>query len=441
MTKPAPELTVVVILLATALLLLPPGRTETGRDRMSIDRIMDKVVIEGKELPELTGRPIRGLRLMAIENGRPKAVPFQVDERTPEGDYVMKRPDGTEDRDADQGRLDQNDELVFMAMDAGDHGSADDFPERCSFHEIKLIDPQSGAAGWVYLVYFPESPSPLSTKRYMKYMEHEDSDEVVSPYYTLHFPKKNVFISGFMVHRAAGGNDTDIMDRIKMRSGVEVLAGSVKLLRTEEDFSTEVLGVIKGPVRVIRQTSTRLNLLLSLKSPSVVVDGSFYPCSFEFPSLLSIPFRMDMVASDAYIRQGWDLNRNALGMKFYSNIEPQGVTLDGSMSKREKKLASSRKTLQWALATGEQGTFMFRGVWDRKAPFRALLYYEDNLSRKEPPEEDPGVMGFAYKLVDLLKMGSEKYSFNIENYVVPGFEGDRKRALRVFYHPLEVEIN
>ncbi len=429
-----------VLLLAALFLFVSGGRTEPDAGKMEIDRIMDKVVIKGKRFPKLLGKPISGLRLMAFEKGKAQPVPFQVDERTPNGNYVMERPDGSKDCDVDNGRLDKNDELVFMAMDAGESGNAEAFPQGSPFHCITLTDMQSKASGRVYLVYFKSSPPPQSRKSYMRYRERKGFDEVVSPYYTLHFPKNNVFISDFMIHEKAGGNGADIMDRIKMRSGVDVLAGRFSLLRTEEDFTTEVLGMIKGPVRVVRQTSTRLSLLLSLKSPSVVVDGSFYPCSFEFPSMLSLPFRMDMVASDAYIRQGWDLNRNAIGMKFFTNIDPHGVTLDGTMSKREENMAASEKTLDWALATGPQGTFMFRGVWDRKAPFRALLYYEDNLSRREPPENDPGVMGFAYKLVDVLKMGGEEYSFNIKNYVVPRFGGDKDRALRVFYHPLEVEV-
>lgn len=428
-------------LLTAWILVIAPARTRTASEGMHLDRVMEKVVIKGAKLPVLQSKRIENLRLMAVKNGRAKVVPFQIDERTPAGDYVMTRPDGSRDRDADGKRLDRNDELVFMASDAGKRGIADDLPKDCPFQQIKLIDPQTKAFGFAYLVYFAASPPPLSSRRYMKYQQGDDQDQVVSESYTLHLPERNVFISDFMIHRSAGGNAVDIMDRIKMRMVVKVLAGNIKLVRTEQDFTTEVLGIIKGPVRVVRQTSTRLNLLLSFKSPSVVVNGSFYPYSFEFPSVLSLPFRMDMIASEAYIRQGWDLNRRALGMKFHTNIAPPGVTLNGSMSEQEKALASSQEILKWGLVSGEQGTFMFHGVWDQNAPFRPLLYYEDNLSRREPPEEDPGVMGFAYKLVDLLKMGEEKYSFNIENYVVPDFDGNRKRALRVFNHPLQVEIN
>lgn len=416
--------------------LCPPARGE-DQAMMSLDRSMDKVIVQGSSLPSLQGRAIANLRLMAWKDGALDAVPFQIDEKDPKGDYVMSRPDGSVDRDADNGRLDDNDELVFMARDAGDRG---DPANAAAWEEIQLIDPQTKDRGFAYLVAFDRDPPPLSAVSYMQYREKADYDEVVTPYYTLHFPKNNVFISDIMIHSPAGGNGRDFMDRIKMRSAVEMLGGVVKVDRTEEDFVTKVLGVIAGPVRVIRQTDTRLVILLSLKSPSVIVNGSFFPCCFEFPSMLSLPFRMDLVAHDAYLRQGWDLNRNALGLRFYSNLCPQGVVMDGSMSPEEKELAKNRETLHWAMGTGPTGTFLFFGVWDKTAPIKALLYYEDDLKKLEPPEEDPGVMGFAYRMEDVLEMGGDQYPFNIVNYVVPDFNGDVDRALRVFQHPLEVKV-
>jgi hypothetical protein len=409
---------------------------------MALDRVMDQVIIEGGGLEKTNGRAMAKTRLMAFQNGKLSPVPFQIDEKTPGGDYVMSRPDGTMDKDTDQGRLDNNDELVFMAHDAGDKGDpAATGLSPAGWDEIRLHDPQTGAQGWVYLIAFDQDPPEPSPINYMQYNEKAECDELISPHYTLRFPKNDVFIRDFMVHESAGGNKADLMDRIKMRSGIGVLSGRVTVSRTEDDFVHEVLGLIKGPVRVIRQTGTQLVIILSLKSPSAVVNGSFYPCSFQFPSMISLPFRMDLVASDAWLRQGWDLNRNAIGWRFYSNLNPEGVTMDGRMSPEEEKLSKKRDTLRWALLTGEQGSFIFTGQWDMSTPIKALLYYEDDLSRQEPPEDEPGVMGFAYKLEDLQDIGGEAYPFNIVNYVVPNYDGDIDRALRVLQHPLEVQVN
>ncbi|HUT54542.1 MAG TPA: hypothetical protein VM658_14220 [bacterium] len=424
-----------------AVVLLPAllVRADENGGPMTLDRVMDNVVIAGKDLKAVNGADIEALRLMSFKDGKLAPVPFQVDEKTPVGEYVMIAPDGS--RGHDDGKLDLNDELVFMAKDAGDRGdpSASGLdPE--AWNEIALTDPVTGGKGWAYLIAFDENPPALSPVRYMTYQELADHDELTTPYYSLRFPKNNVFMSDIIITKAAGGNGQDILDKIKMRSGVAMLRGAFSVDRTEEDFSHKVLGVLTGPVRVIRRTETRLSLILSLKSPAAIVNGSFYPACFQFPSMLSLPFRMDMIASDAYMRQGWDLNRNAIGLKFYSNLNPEPVVYDGKMGPAEQKLAANRNTLRWALGTGPQGTFMFEGEWDQKSPIKALLYYEDDLSRAEPPEDDPGIMGIAYRLEDLLKMGGDEYPFNIVNYIVPNFDGDIQKALRVFDHPLEVKV-
>lgn len=424
-----------------AAVLIPAlfARADNLSGVMTLDRVMDNVVIAGKDLAALNGADLSQLRLMIFKDGKLMPVPFQVDEKTPDGEYVMVHPDGSRDRD--DGKLDANDELVFLAKDAGDRGDPGaSAPAPAGFVEIVLTDPVTGAQGWAYLLAFAKNPPPLSSVRYMTYKELADHDELTTPYYALRFPKNNVFMNDIIIERAAGGNDKDILDRIKMRSGVAMLHGAFSVDRTEEDFTHKVLGVLTGPVRVIRRTETRLSLVLSLKSPAAYVNGSFYPACFQFPSMLSLPFRMDMIASDAYMRQGWDLNRNAVGMKFYTNLNPGGVVLDGKMSPEEQKLAADPRNLLWALGTGPQGTFVFEGEWNQKSPIKARLYYEDDLSKSEPPEDDPGVMGIAYRLEDLLKMGGEEYPFNIVNYIVPNFDGNIQKALRVFDHPLEVKV-
>ena len=157
--------------------------------------------------------------------------------------------------------------------------------------------------------------------------------------------------------------------------------------------------------------------------------------------MLSLPFRMDLIASDATIRQGWDLNRNGIGMTFTTNLnQEQPVTFDGKMDQAEKDLAKNDNTLYWGIGSGDQGTFMFKGIWDAKYKVKALLYYEDDLTREEPPEEDPGIMGFAYRLEDLLSVGTDDYPFNIINYVVPHYDGNVEKALRVYDKPLEASV-
>src|SRR5207248_1109409 len=127
----------------------------------------DWVVLQGKELPRLKGTHKDKVRLYAQKNGTLQPIPYQVDERTPEGNYCFT--DGPEEmrvRDTDNGLIDDNDEVVFMARDAGDLADEKGFPAgQKAVHLIQLTDPVDNTTGWVYAFVFDEPP-PRSTRKY-----------------------------------------------------------------------------------------------------------------------------------------------------------------------------------------------------------------------------------------------------------------------------------
>src|SRR4029079_4234853 len=107
-------------------------------------RVHDPVIVPGARLSALPIRDTAKLRLHRFESGRAGAIPHQIDQRDESGDLVVDGP-----RDF---AFDDNDELVFMAKDAGDRTIADPCPSDCTAAlEIEVRDPASGASGWVYL--------------------------------------------------------------------------------------------------------------------------------------------------------------------------------------------------------------------------------------------------------------------------------------------------
>ncbi len=128
----------------------------------TLDRRYDPVIVPGDLLPCLWGLPIDDLRLFFYDNGRYSVIPFQVDERDPEGRMVF--PQGkVASRDADNGLFDYNDELVFMAKDTGGRGPEKGWVELGSGGmEILVSDPMDHSKkGWVYFVHFAENAPPL----------------------------------------------------------------------------------------------------------------------------------------------------------------------------------------------------------------------------------------------------------------------------------------
>ena len=70
--------------------------------------------------------------MYAESGGILKPVPYQIDERRPDGDFAFPfgpRPSFDDDR----GIFDDNDELVFMVKDVGGRVAESDFPD--GFHK------------------------------------------------------------------------------------------------------------------------------------------------------------------------------------------------------------------------------------------------------------------------------------------------------------------
>lgn len=114
-------------IVATALifiLLLVSGfaRPAAGEDR-TLGRTEDFVVIAGKDVGELIGVGVDDLRLYSCKGSQCSPIPVQIDKVDVMGRYVFPQ-DMNFDRDGK--KLDENDEISFMAGDAGG-GIADGF--------------------------------------------------------------------------------------------------------------------------------------------------------------------------------------------------------------------------------------------------------------------------------------------------------------------------
>ena len=76
---------------------------------LSALRPEDPVEVPGSALPDLAGAPIADLALYAFDGSAWSPIPFQIDERDGANTYVAN----------EDGLLDANDVLVFMARDLG----------------------------------------------------------------------------------------------------------------------------------------------------------------------------------------------------------------------------------------------------------------------------------------------------------------------------------
>jgi hypothetical protein len=129
----------------------------------------DPVVVSTGGLPDFSGWPSDRFRVVAARDGVIREVPFQFDEREDNGDWVVS-PIG----DLPPFTIGDDDELVFMAKDAGDRVELAALPhghERAA--EIRIRDPRDGGTAWAYLLGYtiavgersPAPPMRISTWR------------------------------------------------------------------------------------------------------------------------------------------------------------------------------------------------------------------------------------------------------------------------------------
>jgi hypothetical protein len=308
--------------LAALCLFLPLVASATAQadgGTRTLQRLADPVIIEGAELPLLSGKDINHIRVYVFHKDRPLAIPYQIDQRDSAGhwvwtvvyrqsyqiDYdkgaapVIRRPetagDGTVDDQDPKAKalLDDNDELVFMAKDLGDRGR----DVRRALHadvvqQIEVVDVAAGTRGWAYAAWYPDSPPARSETRYMQYSARERM--VRSPVYDFHFSDEHSAV----IHDLRV-NGVPIIDRIRIHGeitlGLPFMDTTIKF--TEEDIHGYTEGYIAGPVRIIRRNIAHLALAGGLLSSSeVTCDHFYYPLYAEVPVCLSIGFPVKQVS-------------------------------------------------------------------------------------------------------------------------------------------------
>jgi hypothetical protein len=126
---------------------LDSARAQTPAAADAINRLADPAVLSGASFPGFIGVPNSQLALYAYRSGAWTPIPFQIDEVSITGTYVV----------SDGGLLDANDELVFMPVDAGVSVTPGVWPADTASrfqprYAITVTDPlNSGNQAWAYL--------------------------------------------------------------------------------------------------------------------------------------------------------------------------------------------------------------------------------------------------------------------------------------------------
>jgi hypothetical protein len=401
-------------------------------ENRSLGRRYDAVVIRGEQIEPFLEAPISGLRLYAFQGGSFVAVPFQVDERDPEGEYVFPAGPKTSE-DTDRGLFDYNDELVFLAGDTGDRApeGPSGLPGLRGWAEIQLSDPLAvSQRSWVYLCGFAGEPPPLSDRDYVRYVP--DSEQVFTDHYGLGYRKGMSLYSDLFYPDGRGGYGPDVLDRIKVRIKVKFLFNVIHVNKSEDDFRAEVVGWKDGPVRVLRNVQNYVRVLFKLSSASVFSVTEYYPWYMYTPLRMTIPFDLKWVfnkfgISDWYWYFYGDLP-GFQGGTLYTNRNPQGIAITPDHPASWYREHVDLSHLLWGYATKEGlGTWFCNMVLPDCAYQFAKCYLNIDPAVSNPPEDVPGELGggafMNFKDVDSglwQFMAPGIYTIGLETFFAPG---------------------
>ena len=353
----------------------------------TLDRPSDPVVLTGQDLPTLLSAPPTNIVAFRYQ-GSWEQVPVQVDERrmidfgriynsTPKGVATLVYADSGTYVGADTNALfDADDELVFMAQDAGDRAPANAcFPAGTLTNspvELTLTDPLNSGTGYVYLFRGDGSLNPGASRAYVTYQftllagtyptnynlvkgPNPENSIFSNAWYRTHFSDR--WIRDELNIYAGGSGGLDILDRHK-----DLFVPGI-CNRTEDTFSAAEGAFIinkNGPVRAIR------SYLGANSGPYTQRDHLFYERRQDIITFLrvhEIPAIADL----------YDYSTNATGMLYYNSLNTSGVTIDGAPD------TVTSGPITWEMATGAQGTLITVGsVLTDITPFAYTSYYSDD---------------------------------------------------------------
>lgn len=408
----------------------------------TLGRTVDGVVVTGDLLPELIGAPLEQIRVLAEEQGRLVAIPFQVDEMTPDRRAFILPEGPKSNRELSDGVFSMQDEAAFMAKDLGGRVDRAAWPEGAvQAVEVEIVDPLDWTRAWAYLFAFPKPPAPASADYVIWDAQR---GEVRTACYINGYPPggKAIYFSRILGQPPEFGSGMDYVDRMKLRFHFEALWGLVAFDGNEDSAGQRILGEKDGPVRVLRKGQVYYQLPFGMKYNAGGTLQIYWESFGQGPVELEMPGGVSAVLREAMMISTADLSPEALGMRFYTDRDLEGVLIDGRMDAKEKSLEPTGA--RWNLISGEQGSLLQRTPSNVPVLPKedAYLKWVDDLKHPDPPEEFPGCIGCLMNYFDLSALPKGLWR-SAALFYTPAKNFDPGRVseyLRIEDHPLVIRV-
>ncbi len=393
------------------------------------DRV-EAVVIKGVDLPEgFTGSHMDKYRVFASYGSTLEPIPIQIEERDENG-ILLVRVSSIENKC--DNRLDERDELVFMARDAGVAFSGDP-PAGCSkTSTINITDKESGAVGYALLALC-EDPPPLSTKDYVRF--DAKTHTVISDLYELGWKTGEVYPYDWVTIN----NGPDILDRLKVRAVIG--KWGINYTFHEDGFKHTFIGYTDGPVRVTWKADNYWSLGPLGKVP-VPQYQRFYDQYTVFQNALDATMNPAVFGLDFFVMINHDLSLNGKpGYEVCANVIPECRPLseDFDMDAINKLLD---RHLDWGGVSGPDGAMMTRLVVDPRLTAEVNGVFVFDSTFEDPPEYLPGSMPkLGFNILEWKDVVPDTYDLNFYHFFMSKYSIEEvNRYDRLVGNPLTVSF-
>jgi hypothetical protein len=409
--------------LCLVLLSCPSSASSSMR---TLTRTEDFVVLVGADVPGLTGAEVSCLH-----------IAFQVDKVDTAGRYVFPE-DKYHDPDRDGTLLDANDELCFMAGDAGDKRPFSWKPESATQGvEIELRDPLDGGMAWVYLFNEPGTDPP-DVPDYVDYWITGGETFIQSSRFTLGYQTGRVNYDLMQLRNTSGELGPDILDRQRVGLMARMAKHNMSLNVPESIIRTVDIALIDGPVRVIIDQIIVINLAdISFQFGSEYFM-IYYRCGQNNSVFFKFPLGLNKILKSLVFYWSLDFTPAILGSIYIDPHHPKTI----SIKPRIVEAVPNDATHYWWGLSGKNGTLLQAlDLDDDVLPYFTCdgLWHQDS-DAKDKRGDHPGRIEIGFTCHEIESM-PEKKDYHWFNYILfpaePSLAGV-KALQNIVEHPLQI---
>jgi hypothetical protein len=392
----------------------------------ALDRPYEPVILTGKEFPEFSNNTATMSQLFLYKYGGNTwtQIPFQFDEVEPDS---ANPANSTYFRRGD-GKLDDQDELVFMARDAGgDKAPTNAWVNDASAltsqrYEIELTDPVDSKKGYVYLFRSTTLGVGPAVKDYVAYVPPSlagTGTDIVRGQSYEEGHLENGFNNSLLVPTSENGSGANFLDRIKLR--FQLNAFSIPITFNENNFNLQPpIRVQDGRTRIIRELRERITVL------TTSIDFSILIRYYGYSTVLGTALNLTSLPSTVRVtqlRQSVDFAANVTGAKWYNQNVTTGINLTGATGNLNATQSAvvAEPNLNWYMMSSGHGSFVNIFSLPANLGTTRRFYFHDAASGSNDGTDDTGdnrSYGDSGFLVSATEITKAAYNLLITSYIL-----------------------